>query len=296
MDETTRRSERARVDDRIASVIIPCLNAGATLGAALDALAAQRIRGRLHVVVVDNGSSDESIEIASEGADQVAVVTEPGAHRARNVGLSFVSTRFVLTLDADCEPIDNDWAAEHIAALERARTDVFGSVGKVVPAPSSDWWANRPEITPQPLLEGGQPLHAVGANACYLTERVRRLGGFPPFRADDVALGRLARAHGFTYVFTPGAVVYHRNAEGWRGYYEQMQKIGAYTAEQSGAPVSFTGFAAATARRMAANVRPLLRGDAREALAGCLRVGGQTKGALAVWRDVGRDASHEKTG
>jgi glycosyltransferase involved in cell wall biosynthesis len=279
----------------IASVIIPCLNAGATLGAALEALAAQRIRDRLHVVVVDNGSRDHSVEIARERADHVAVVTEPGAHRARNLGLSFVSTRFVLTLDADCEPIDDDWAAQHIAALEGARADVFGSVGKVVPAPSSDWWANRPEITPQPPFQVGRPLHAVGANACYWTERVRWLGGFPPFGADDVALGRLARAHGFTYVFTPGAVVYHHNPEGWRGYYEQMQKIGAYTAEQSGPPVSLTGFAAATARRMVANVRPLLRGDAREALAGCLRVGGQTKGALGVWRDVERGANQEPT-
>jgi len=270
--------------EKIASVIIPCLNAAASLQVGLEAVASQRIRARLYVVVVDNGSSDNSIEVAREGADRVAVVTERGAFRARNVALSFVSTRLLLTLDADCEPIGSDWAAEHIAALERADPSVFGSAGKIVPAPTSDWWANRPEITPQPLVEEGRPLYAVGANACYWTEQVRRLGGFPPFGADDVALGRLARAHGFTYVYTPGAATYHRNPEGWRGYYEQMQKIGAYTAEQATPPVGFAAFAVSTAQRMAANARPLLRGDVREAVAGTLRVGGQARGALAVWR------------
>jgi glycosyltransferase involved in cell wall biosynthesis len=274
--------------ERIASVIIPCLNAAASLGAALEALASQRIRNRLHVVVVDNGSSDNSIELAREGADRVAVVTEPGAFRARNVGLSLVSTPFLLTLDADCEPTDRDWAGEHVAALERAGANVFGSAGKIVPAPTSDWWANRPEVTPQPLFDNGRPLYAVGANACYRTELVRRLSGFPPFGADDAALGRLARAQGFTYVFTPGASAYHRNPEGWRGYYDQMQKIGAYTAEQTEPPVSYAAFAAGTARRMAANARPALRGDLRDAVAGCLRVAGQTKGALTVWRGADR--------
>lgn len=282
--------------EKIASVIIPCLNAAASLGAALAALESQRIRDQLHILVIDNGSTDNSIEVAREWADHVAVATEPGAFRARNVGLALASTPFLITLDADCEPIDRDWAAEHIAALKGAGRNACGSAGKLVPAPTSDWWANRPELTPQPLFEDGRPLYAVGANACYWTEQVRRLGGFPPFGADDAALGRLARAHGLSYVFTPSAVAYHRNPEGWRGYYEQMRKIGAYTAELNEPPVGFGAFAAATARRMAASSRPLLRGDVREALAGYLRAAGQAKGARAAWSRAKDDARSRATG
>jgi poly-beta-1,6-N-acetyl-D-glucosamine synthase len=282
--------------EKIGTVLIPCLNAAPSLSRVLAALASQSIRDRLDIVVVDNGSSDESVEIARAAADRVAVATKPGAYEARNLGLSFVSTRFLLTLDADCEPIDGDWAARHIAALEGAASNVFGSAGTILAAPTGDWWANRAEITPHPAFAEGRPLYANGGNACLWTGWVRRLGGFPPYGADDAALGRLAAKRGLTYVFTPDAAVYHRNPEGWRGYYRQMEKIGTYVGEAYEPPDDFVRFTAATAKRMVSNARHLLRGDVREALAGCLRVAGQSRGALKAWRRAVADGPSRQPG
>ncbi len=272
--------------EKNATVLIPCFNGSVTLGRVLDAVASQRIRDRLHVLVVDNGSTDGSIEIAKEGADQVAVEPQRGSFRARNLGLALASTPFLITLDADCEPVDGDWAASHIAALENGGGNLFGSVGKIHPAPSDDWWALRADTTPHPAFAEGLPLYANGGNACYWTELVRRLGGFPPYRADDSALGRLAAKERLTYVFTPAAAVYHRNPEGWRGYYRYMEKVGEYVGEAYGPPESAVGFTLETARRFAGAGRHVIHGDVREAVAGWLRVAGQVRGARRAWRSA----------
>ncbi len=48
------------------SVIIPCLNAAATLGAQLEALSRQTWRGNVEVLVGDNGTTDGSVELAAQ--------------------------------------------------------------------------------------------------------------------------------------------------------------------------------------------------------------------------------------
>ena len=49
-------------------VVIPVRNGAGTLGAVLDALAAQTSQGRLHVVVVVNGSRDDTRTVGERGA------------------------------------------------------------------------------------------------------------------------------------------------------------------------------------------------------------------------------------
>lgn len=81
-------------------VIIPTLNAEDYISEALKSVLTQMARGQ--VLVVDNGSTDRTIEIAS-GFSGVTVLREnrPGANYARNTGLTHVKTPFVKFLDAD---------------------------------------------------------------------------------------------------------------------------------------------------------------------------------------------------
>ena len=53
------------------SVVIPCLNAAATLGAQLDALGRQTWQGDVEVLVGDNGSTDGSVELAESFRDRL---------------------------------------------------------------------------------------------------------------------------------------------------------------------------------------------------------------------------------
>ena len=57
--------------DPLCSVVIPTYNAAATLDATLAALAAQEGVAPFEVVVADNGSVDDSAEVARRWADRL---------------------------------------------------------------------------------------------------------------------------------------------------------------------------------------------------------------------------------
>ncbi|WP_456405048.1 glycosyltransferase, partial [Thiolapillus sp.] len=66
------------------SIIIPCLNESAHLGATLECLQPMRERGH-ELIVVDGGSSDDSRAIARPLCDTL-LKTEAGRARQMNAG------------------------------------------------------------------------------------------------------------------------------------------------------------------------------------------------------------------
>ena len=83
------------------SIILPVLNEAALIGAALQALQAIRQRGA-ELVVVDGGSSDDTVQLATALADRVVVA---GAGRAQqmNRGAELASGEMLLFLHLDSE-------------------------------------------------------------------------------------------------------------------------------------------------------------------------------------------------
>lgn len=84
------------------SIVIPCLNGAATLGAAIETCLAQGLDD-MEVVVVDDGSTDRSLEIARSFEPKVRVFTGPnrGVSAARNRGISESIGEWLVFLDAD---------------------------------------------------------------------------------------------------------------------------------------------------------------------------------------------------
>jgi glycosyltransferase involved in cell wall biosynthesis len=95
------------------SVVIPAHNAAAFLCEALDSVFAQGLDAP-EVVVVDDGSTDGTADLARRYGRGVRVLTQQnaGSGRARNLGLQETSGGWVAFLDAD------DVWAEDKAALE----------------------------------------------------------------------------------------------------------------------------------------------------------------------------------
>lgn len=86
------------------SVVIPACNNAYSLGAVLDALAAQDTSGMVEVIVIDDASTDGTPAIASEHpAVDVAyrLSHRVGAAAARNVGTHLAQATTVVYLDAD---------------------------------------------------------------------------------------------------------------------------------------------------------------------------------------------------
>lgn len=88
------------------SVIVPAYHAMDVIGLCVDALLNQTIdRETYEIIVVDDGSKDETASIAAEaGADVVVRAAHGGSAAARNVGIASAKGDIVLFTDADCVP------------------------------------------------------------------------------------------------------------------------------------------------------------------------------------------------
>jgi glycosyltransferase involved in cell wall biosynthesis len=88
-------------DTKSVSIVIPVYNEAGTIADCLDAIAAQTVRP-YEVIVVDNNSTDETVEIA-ESYHFVRVVNESrqGVVHARDTGFNMASGAIIGRIDAD---------------------------------------------------------------------------------------------------------------------------------------------------------------------------------------------------
>ena len=84
------------------SVIIPAFNAGSTIAATLRSVFDQTYRD-FEIIVVDDGSSDDTGDQVSAFGDRVVYIRQPngGPARARNVAIDRARGRYIALLDAD---------------------------------------------------------------------------------------------------------------------------------------------------------------------------------------------------
>jgi len=206
MAETLPEPGRAEVR---ASVIVPVRNGAATLPAALSALARQEGTEAYEVIVVDDGSVDDSAAIAERSPGPVTVVRQEqaGPAAARNRGAAAARGALLCFTDADCYP-DHGWLASGLAALEHADL-VQGEV-----RPDPDARRTPYDRTLVVLRESG--LYET-ANMFVRRELFEALDGFEVWLepevgkplAEDVWFGWRARRAGARVAFCSEALVHH---------------------------------------------------------------------------------------
>ena len=85
------------------TVVIPCLNEEDTLGLCLSKLVrvAKNENFKLEVIVADNGSKDDSIDIASKFGARIVHVSRRGYGAALMGGIQKANAPYILMADAD---------------------------------------------------------------------------------------------------------------------------------------------------------------------------------------------------
>jgi len=122
------------MSDVLVSFVVPAYNEEALIGACLAAIVAEisRTRCRAEIIVVDNGSSDDTRQIAST-IPNVKVVAEPqrGLVQARRAGSLVSKGKFIANVDADTI-LPEGWLRTALAEFTR-RPDLVALSGPVTP-------------------------------------------------------------------------------------------------------------------------------------------------------------------
>lgn len=99
------------------SVIVPAWNAEKSIGACVAALRDQQFDRDYEIIVVDDGSTDETAARARESGAMVITTARGRPAAARNVGIRAASGRIVCCTDADCAP-HPDWLHQLCAPFD----------------------------------------------------------------------------------------------------------------------------------------------------------------------------------
>lgn len=188
----------------------------------------KRVSGDSEVIVVDNGSTDGSVEFLEQNYPTVYLIRNTrnqGFSLANNQAFAVARGKYVATLNNDTE-VDPDWLQRVITILESDRTvgscatqmrflhlpDTINSAGICVDVAGvacdrlGGYPANASEACPTEVFGP-----SAGA-AVYRKEMLDELDGFSEnFFAyyEDVDLAWRAKRAGWRCVYAPDSIVYH---------------------------------------------------------------------------------------
>lgn len=211
------------------SVVIPTKDRAGALARTLDSLEAQRAGdAALEAIVVDNGSSDGTLEQvrgrAGGAALSVKLLEEPegGPAAARNAGAREATGDVLLFLGDDTEPASTGLLQAHLDLHSARPEPAYGVLGRIT-------WTPRRPVTPfmRWLENGGPQFHycelgpgPVDAASYFYSSHAsikrslfEQVGGFdvrfPTAAVEDTELGVRLADTGLELDYRPELLVFH---------------------------------------------------------------------------------------
>ncbi|WP_374651119.1 glycosyltransferase family 2 protein [Dongia sp.] len=206
------------------SLIVCTRNRAAQLGPCLAHIASVQYSGPWELIVVDNGSSDNTAEVIDEFARQAAFlvryVPQPvkGLGNARNAGLTAARGRIVAFTDDDCY-VAPDFLQATMHAFDNSRIGYV--TGRISLHDPTDYPATINESrVPRafPRARYLPPGALMGANMAFRRDVLIDIGGFDPlfgagalFPAEDCDAAARASLAGWDGCYDPNIVVAHHH-------------------------------------------------------------------------------------
>jgi GT2 family glycosyltransferase len=213
------------------SVVIPVKNGAAALPTCLSAVAAQRDVSDVEVIVVDNGSGDDTVGVAQAHPVVSRVVSEerPGSYAARNAGLAVARASVLAFTDADCTP-EPTWLAAALTALDATGVDLVGGGISMRASTHPSLWERYDRAVylrqKDVVTKSGW---AVTANLVVRRAVFDAVGDFDAtlLSGGDREFCLRAGRAGFRIVYAPDAVVGHEPRKSAREIWQLNRRIGA---------------------------------------------------------------------
>ena len=213
-----------------ASVVVCTYNGERWLRGCLESLRALDYPD-YEVIVVNDGSTDRTEEIARE-FPEVRLVTTPngGLSAARNQGLAAARGEVLAYVDDDARP-ERSWLTLLVRTLLAGEHDGVGGPNIAPPDDGlvADCVANAPGGPVHVLATDREAEHVPGCNIAFRRDALAAIGGFDPaFRVagDDVDVCWRLQEGGGTLGFSYGAMVWHHRRGSVRAYLRQQFQYG----------------------------------------------------------------------
>ncbi len=220
MDRQPRFLETSPNDE--VTIIIACKNEERNIANTLRYIANQDYDGTINVIVVDNGSTDNTFYSAKAAGEelslniQVLYEKKPGKYNALNSALDYITTEYTVTLDADT--LLHKSAIRYIVSrIKSAPKEVCAVAGTVLVRNSRenfiaklqewDYFLGIASIKRMQGLYQGT-LVAQGAYSLYKTEALRLMEGWPDAIGEDIVLTWNFLKHDLKVYFEPLAVAF----------------------------------------------------------------------------------------
>ncbi len=211
------------------SVVVCSYNGGPTLDQCLRSLLDLDYPD-YEVILVDDGSTDETKEIASRfPLVRVIHQANEGLSVARNVGLRAAAGSIIAYTDSDCFA-DPHWLSNLVYQLQHTGASAVGGPNLT---PDDGWLPTCVSIAP------GQPTHVLksdqvaehipGCNMAFRREALEAINGFNSVyrkAGDDVDVCWRLQDAGMWITFSPGAIVWHHRRRDPQAYLRQQAGYG----------------------------------------------------------------------
>jgi GT2 family glycosyltransferase len=218
------------IEAQSVSIIVPTLNGASRIGNCLDALLRQAGHRKVEILVVNDGSTDDTVDMV-QAYPGVRLITQAnaGPAAARNRGASEASGAIILFTDDDCVP-NSDWLDAMLKPFDDSQ--IVGAKG-VYRTRQKELVARFVQIEYEDryrLMAGFDSIDFVDTySAAFRRERFSELNGydpsFPLACAEDIELSYRMSARGWKMKFVPDAVVYHTHPDTLLRYLKKKYKF-----------------------------------------------------------------------
>ena len=207
-------------------MIVPVRNGESAIAGCLDAiLATDYPPDRREILVVDNGSTDETAALIKPRPVRYLHEPKRGVSNARNRGIADSTGEILAFVDADCL-VEPQWLTELVRPFEDPEVGSVGGDLQHVPSTTpAERQAARLLGNWQRFAFNSNPAYPITANAAYRREVIERIGPFDPHmtRAQDVELGlRFQERSGRRLAYAENATARHRNRSTQLGFFRQQ--------------------------------------------------------------------------
>jgi glycosyltransferase involved in cell wall biosynthesis len=216
--------------DQSVSVIVPTFNGALRIGKCLTALLEQKSGIATEIVVVNDGSTDNTADVVLR-CPGVRLVNQAhaGPAAARNRGVLESKGAIILFTDDDCVP-QSDWLnamlapfhdPEVVGAKGTYRTTQRSLIARFVQIEYEDRYHRMTRYADIDFIDT--------YSAAFRRDRFLEAEGydtsFPTACAEDVDLSYRMSVRGWKMKFAPAAVVYHTHPDTLSGYLKKKYKF-----------------------------------------------------------------------